>query len=1430
MEKFLMDSVYHAGVDIGSTTIKVAVYDERAVLAYSAYRRHNAMATEALGLLLADIRAKLGEITIKPNFTGSAGIGISEQLDLPFVQEVAASAVFLQKMLPDVRTFIEIGGEDAKIIFFDEQLRPQVRMNGSCAGGTGAFIEQMALFLDVSLEDFGTLARIGRPRHPIASRCGVFAKTDVQSLLSNSVAREDIAASIFHALALQVLASLGCGNEIRGKVLFAGGPLAFLPALVEAFIKILNLDRERDVVSFPQPELIAAMGTAFCCRDSQPVLGIEALQALIGKSWRSALGQEAPSLRPLFQDEEERQAWEARHRRHVAPRRDLADLGDEPCFLGIDSGSTTTKMVLIDARQRVLLDYYSANGGDSLSAARKGMAKFNDLCHRAGKAPFIARTAVTGYGEDLIKAAFGIDDGIVETMAHFRAARTFVPEVSFLLDIGGQDMKALFIREGTVADVQINEACSSGCGSFLETFAGALAYDPAAFAQLACGSTRPFDLGTRCTVFMNSRVRQALREGATVADIAAGLAYAVVKNSLYKVLKLRDHAVLGEHIVVQGGTFCNPAVLRAFELLLGREVVRLDMAAMMGAYGAALTARQHYERGETLSSFQGWEATEAKGSVKTSSFSCRGCENDCQINSLLFATGQSCVFGNRCDRHFTNGGAVKPGVNMVARKLALLFDRSLMPAEPPLLTFGIPRVLNMYDSFPFWCTFLVACGFKVMLSGKSEVRLFEKGVGTIMSDNVCFPAKLVHGHVADLVARGVDRIFYPTVVFEQREYSQALSSYNCPVVTGYPDVIRSAVDPAAGKRSVPMDSPVIGFQAVDLLQKQLYAFVKPFGVGRKKSLRAVEQALEAQATYKTRLQEETNAVITAAEKSGESVLILAGRPYHADPLVNHGIPQLVARLGLHVITEDGLPVNSDENFLDSRILTQWAFTNRMLAAARFVAAGKVSGMMQLTSFGCGLDALAADEAKEIVTNAGRIYALIKIDEIANLGAANIRIRALIESLQEKAAAPLRPTAGTPLNTSFYSGRAKTILIPWFSPFYSPFIPDVFRHFGYNMEMLPPQDKESVEIGLRYVNNDMCYPAVIIIGDVIKAMQSGKYDPDATSVMFTQTFGQCRASNYVPLMGKALKAAGFGEVTVFSLAADSSGLQFPLEIDSRELAKRLSLGLIFVDALSSMVLATLPHEIKPGSTAVLQSQVMAAIADRLDKGEFPPLLKALRDAVAAFNEVEVDDRPLPVIGLVGEIFVKHNSFSNQDMVAWLMAQGVEVVLPSLVNFFTQRFVNEEFNQSVYLDRSFKKRVMSRLLGGYIQHYLRQVESVRRHFRYYRKNGNLRELAVAAGQVTNLANQAGEGWLLPAEMIAMTQNGVEDIICLQPFGCLANHVTGKGVEKRMKALYPRLNLHFLDMDAGTSEVNTINRLHLILEMIKGEHKTARLVKVA
>ncbi len=1402
--------IYRTGIDVGSTTIKLAVYDDTGALVHGAYRRHYALTGETLTAMLAEVRSLLGAVKMDIAFTGSAGMGMAEQLGFPFLQEVIVSADYLQKILPEVCTFIEIGGEDAKIIFFDDQLLPQIRMNGSCAGGTGAFIDQMALLTNVSLDDFGKLAQQGQPVYTMASRCGVFAKTDVQSLLSNCAAKEDIAASIFHALALQVIASLGRGSVIRSKVLFGGGPLTFFPALVDAFIRILHLDKTRDIVFCPRPELIAAAGVALCRGDRKRVLDLEDLMVAMGKVNVPSLEHQEHHLPSLFQSAEEKEDWEARHRRHALPRRDLADIGAEPCFLGIDSGSTTTKMVLIDSDQRVFLDFYTSNDGDPLAAVGKGIASFRERSRLNGKMPHIARAAVTGYGEDLVKAAFGIDDGIVETAAHFRAAKSFEPEVSFILDIGGQDMKALYIRNGAIADVQINEACSSGCGSFLETFAQTLNYDVETFAQLACGQTKPFDLGTRCTVFMNSRVRQALREGATVEDISAGLAYAIVRNSLHKVLKLRDLSTLGEHIVVQGGTFCNPAVLRAFELLLGREVVRPELAGSMGAYGAALTARQNYRPEQGASKFRGCESPAGQIIMKRHSSFCPGCDNRCRLSKATFLTGESWVFGNRCDRQLTSDRRLKPGENLIARKMELLFDRPTCPEGKPLLTYGIPRVLNIYENFPFWCTFLVDCGFKVVLSAGSDMKLFEQGVGTVMSDNICFPAKLAHGHIIDLLSRGVDRIFYPQVVLERQEYPAALDSYNCPIVTGYPDVIRSSINPA-GEYGVPMDSPVVSFQDLRLLEKQLSVFVNPFGVGKKRFRRALDHAVEAQDSYKRQVRGAAAAVMQQA--GNDPVILLAGRPYHADPLVNHGIPELISRQGVHIIPEDGIADEKEENLAGSRILTQWAYTNRIIAAARQVAAGKFSGMIQLTSFGCGLDALAVDEAKEILSRAGKFYSLIKIDEIANPGAAKLRVRALVEAIKEKKPHSERSPASLKASSSV-CGRERTILVPWFSPHYSPLIPKVFQDFGYKLKLLPPQDKTSVETGLRYVNNDMCYPAVIIIGDVIKALQTGNYPLEETAVMLTQTFGQCRASNYVPLMRKSLQAAGLGEVPVFSIAAGETNLDLALDIDTRELIRRLSLGLIFTDALATMTIATMSHEIKRGAAAALHDQVMQEMAGQLNKGKFAPLLGVLKEAVPLFNGVAANLEPKPVIGVLGEIFVKYNAFSNQHLLEWLIDQGFEVVLPSLVGFFTQRFVNEEFNQCAYLKRALKDRVLSRILDLYTYRYLRQVDGILQNFRYYRPNHRPRDLAKETSLVTSMANQAGEGWLLTAEMIAMVRNGIENIICLQPLGCLANHITGKGVEKRMKFLYPGLNLHFLDMDAGASEVNVLNRLHFIL----------------
>jgi len=1419
-----MKASLRVGIDIGSTTVKVVICDAHGSIVFSRYGRHYARTRESIQDMLEEARAALGNIGMDVAVTGSAGMGLAERCGLPFIQEVVASARLIRLRWPQVKTLIEVGGEDSKVVFFDERFHPDMRMNGSCAGGTGAFIDQMATLLGVSISELDDLAAASTARHTIASRCGVFAKTDVQSLLSNHVPREDIAAAVFHAVALQVAATLLRGARVREKVLFAGGPLYFFPQLRRAFMDVLGLDDKTAIVQADHPELIAAIGAALCHGDCACLTDLKGLIDRLDTGTQAI--EKTEKLPPLFVSEEEFCAWQARHDRHVVLRANLNEIGGHDCFLGIDSGSTTTKVVLMDDSDRVVLTHYGPNHGDPIEAARTGLNAVGLQLAQAGIAVKIAGTAVTGYGEDLIKAAFGLDEGVVETVAHFRAAKTFDPDVSFILDIGGQDMKAIFIAEQAINDIQINEACSSGCGSFMETLARSLNYSIDEFAKLALHSRAPFDLGTRCTVFMNSKIKQAQREGALLADIAAGLAYAVVKNSLYKVLKLTDVAVLGEHIVVQGGTFRNPAVLRAFEVLTGREAVRPDMAEIMGAYGAAIIARESYHaRPDRVSSFIGFKSLAEPLHVRREMLHCRGCENNCRIARLHFLGGRAYITGNRCEKCFSNRGRiVKQGRNLVAAKVELLFDRPLSPAGRPRLRFGIPRGLNMYENFPFWCAYLTACGFEVVLSSPSHTELFEKGVAGVMSDNICFPGKLVHGHIHDLIEKGVDRIFYPNVVYEHQEHTNACNSYNCPVVTGYPDIIRNSID-TAGRYGIPLDAPTISFKAPILLERQLAHFVKAFGVGRSRSREAFRQALQAQRRFKEQLRQEAQDLIAHAARCHEPVVVLCGRPYHVDPLINHGIPELLAAFGVHVITEDALPEARREALQHSGVLTQWAYSNRIMAAAEYVGQQENMRMVQLTSFGCGLDAVSIDEVRRILQKNGRTHMLIKIDEITNLGAVKIRLRSFLQTAWGQDTAPDQNSVSVHGQGEACKTIPEKIIIPWVSPLYSPLLEPLFKAYGYQAEVLPPPDKASVERGLTYVNNDVCYPATIIIGDIIKAFQSGRYDPEHTMIILSQTFGQCRASNYLPLMRKALGSAGYGRTEILSISFSSDGLQLKLPIPQREFMRKLALGLIFADALARLYYATAAREKLKGQAAGLHTHYLGLMASQAAQGDFDALLRHLKAAVGTFNKVETTSAQLPVVGVVGEIYVKYNAFANNQIIQWLWGQGVEVVIPSLLGFFTQCFVNDRFDRQAILKNSAKDLVLYSLLEWYVGRFITRVEACMRAFHHYRPAHDLKKLAYKTGRTVSLANQAGEGWLLTAEMIALLDEGVNDIVCMQPFGCLANHITGKGVSQGLKDLYPDANLLYLDMDAGHSEVNLLNRLHCMVMAAREERVMAQ-----
>ena len=1424
---------YYLGIDLGSTTVKLVVLDERFNLVFHRYIRHKARVREVLLDELKVLEEFLKDKKVKVAFTGSASMGLCEELSFPFVQEVVAATYYIKRNYPEVKTFVDIGGEDSKIIFFDQDFRPDMRMNGACAGGTGAFIDQMAGLLNVSVKELNELAGRARNIYPIASRCGVFAKTDVQALLSRKVSKEDIAGSIFYSVALQVISGLCRGRRVERKVLLGGGPLSFCSNLKKTFARVTGLDEQSDLVVDNTPHLIPAKGSVFVPGSVESMDFYEIIRRVEKSLFKNKSQQSKIALPPLFKDIEEFNEWSKRHNKFKIKRvSDKEDYNKGPIFLGVDSGSTTTKMVLIDDSGRIIADFYASNNGDPIGVVRSGFMFFKKKLSFMDIMPKISCSCATGYGESLIKAAYGLHLGLVETMAHFRAACYFEPEVSFILDIGGQDMKAMKVENGVITDIQLNEACSSGCGSFIETFARSLGYTAEEFARIGIKSRTPYDLGIRCTVFMNSRVKQALKEGADVSDISAGLAYSVVKNALYKVLKLKDIEELGEKIVVQGGTFKNPLVLKALENIVGKEVIRPDIVELMGAYGAALYALDEYKKNKNKFIPLFLEDMVEERIFTQKIIHCKGCENRCEVLRLKFKNNRVFYTGNRCERIFNNEleQVDGKGVNLIEVQRKLLFDRNLSPQGSPILTYGIPRALNMYENFPFWCTLLTSLGFRVELSSVSSFSLFEKGINSVMSENICFPAKLVHGHIEDLIQKGVDRIFYPIVVFETEEFEDSINTYNCPVVTGYPDVIKSAVN--TKKYGIEIDSPAISFKNKKLLIDQLYMFFRKYKISYKEVKSSVEKALIEQRRYREELKKSGKELIKQAEANNKRVIVVLGRPYHIDPLINHGIDELLANLGVYVMSERAYPLDGEKLLKDVNVLTQWEYSNILYAVSKKICEMDNVDIVHLTSFGCGPDAVVSDEIKNILQQHNKIYTLIKMDEIANLGAVKIRLRSMLEAISEnktysRSKKYLKKKSFTRVFQK--KDRSRVLIAPYFSPFYSPLIPYAFRPFGYKVEILPPQSEYSLEWGLKSVNNDMCYPAILVAGDIVWAFKSGRYDPKKTGVILTQTGGQCRASNYVALVKKALSSMGYEDVPVVAIANEEINPQPGFELDRKDFFRRIGMGIIFGDCLARMYLATVPRESIKGSAKHLHSKYLKKIGKGIEKGDFAYLLHILERAVEEFNSLPVKDISIPKVGVVGEIFVKYNFFSNQNIIDWLISKGLEVELPPIQNFFAQRFINEAYDQRALFKRSFKDLLSHWILELYSRYYLNKVERIYQRFRFSEREMGLRKLASLTEEVVSLANQAGEGWLLTAEMISMLKRGINNIICLQPFGCISNHITGKGVENRLKEMFPELNLLSIDLDSGTSEVNVLNRLHIMLNQVKEKRQNNSVCKV-
>lgn len=1413
-----MQNIIRAGLDIGSTTAKLVLVDREGRIAHSVYRRHHADILGTAVSLLTEVKEQFGECILRLTVTGSAGMGLAERFLLPFEQEVVSATNLVHAVYPQIKTLIDIGGEDAKMVFFSDEALPDMRMSGNCAGGTGAFIDQMATLLGCTVDEMGELAmQPGTKIHPIASRCGVFSKTDIQNLIARNVSKADVAASVFHAVAVQTVTTLSHGFSVRPEVLFCGGPFAFTPALRAAFISYLGL-REGEYIVPEHASVISAWGAALSPDKGAKPLELSGFIADLQHNDQTGNLVQTHRLEPLFRNEAEMKQWETDTKETHIPRVSLAECDGE-CYLGIDSGSTTTKIVATDAQDRVLYSYYANNEGNPIVAVRKGLQQFLDDTEATGKVIHVKGSCSTGYGEDLLRAALNLDGGIIETIAHYLAARKVAEDVSFILDIGGQDMKALFVENGALYRVEINEACSSGCGSFISAFAGSLRHTVSDFAAMACTAAAPCDLGTRCTVFMNSKVKQFLREGASVSDISAGLAYSVVKNCLYKVLKMKNLSELGGHVVVQGGTMRNRSIVRAFEKLAGVPVSFTDIPELMGAYGCALYAKSQSEAGKKNVTLSQILQTTDYTSRQTQ---CKGCENQCYVTRYTFNSGNVYYSGNKCEKVFTNRGAEsRIGDNVYTQKYDMLFDRSSMSTDSQRLRIGIPRILGMYEEYPFWQALFYECGFDTVLSGPSTMRHYERGVNSVMSDNICFPAKLAHSHILDLIEQKVDRIFYPFTVYEQLDGAQENNSYTCPIVAGYAEVLRSSMNPEKNY-GIPLDSPTVTFKDTKKLEACCAEYLRTLGVPGAQIKKAVGVAVKARNDYQERIKNLNLRLFERGRRRGELTVLLAGRPYHTDPLIQHKLSDMIAGFGVNVISEDIVRDNDEIRIEKTHSVAQWSYVNRILKAAQWVAEqdGQVH-FVQMTSFGCGPDAFLLDEVRAILKRYGKTLTILKIDDVNNIGSLRLRVRSLIESLKFNALSTDRESEQPFVTTKYYTKneRERKLLLPHFSDAHAEVIEALFQAAGYDAETLPKPDGVTVDCGLKYANNEVCYPATLIVGDMVKALESGKYDPERVALVITQTGGQCRATNYLPLLKKAVVDAGFPQVPVISLTSGGT-VESGLKINWFKIAPIALAAFLYGDCMAKFYFASVVRERHKGEAARLRAHYIAEALPYIRKRNADTLFRLLGEAAAAFDGIVVPDRTARQrVGVVGEIYLKLNSFSHKDILHWLAGEGIEVVPPTIVNFFLQTFVNRKVNKKAHLSAgSVVPEFLIDRLYKWADGYVRRANRICGAFRYYVPLGNIFEEAEHASGIITLTAQFGEGWLIAAEMVGYAEAGVNNVVSLQPFGCIANHVISKGIEKRIRDQFPQMNLLFLDFDSGVSEVNVLNRLHLMVNNLK------------
>ena len=1415
-----MKKTVHIGMDVGSTTVKIVVMNEKLEEIYTTYERHFSDTKNTVCKVLEDLVKKYKDNDFTIALTGSGAMSTAKFLDVPFIQEVVACKRAVEKYIPQTDVVIELGGEDAKIIYFGKSI--EQRMNGTCAGGTGAFLDQMASLLNTDTAGLNELAKGYQTIYPIASRCGVFAKTDVQPLLNEGAAKEDIAVSILQAVVNQTISGLACGRPIRGNVAFLGGPLTYLPELRKRFVETLHLTPEQTIVP-EEAHLLVAKGACLDAKDMTPI-SVEKLKSKI-QVLRVSKDTTTQPLKPLFKTNIEYEEFKTRHEKDKVKIKPLSEhKGD--CFVGIDAGSTTSKLVVIDRDGTLLYSSYKSNEGKPLESI---IEMLRELYAVLPEKATIRYSGVTGYGEKLIQTALNVDLNEIETIAHYTAAKKFEPKVTSIVDIGGQDMKYIKLKNNTIDNIMLNEACSSGCGSFIETFAKSLNLSIEEFVNEALSAQNPVDLGSRCTVFMNSKIKQAQKEGYSVGDISAGLSYSVIKNAIQKVMKIRDTKKLGSHIVVQGGTFYNEAVLRAFELIVGRNVIRPDIAGLMGAYGMALLACEQYEANMDME-YKSTLATEEqidKLDIKVSHTRCNGCENHCQLTINKFSNGKRYISGNRCEKGegIVNKNSELP--NLVKYKYERIFDYTpLEEKDAPRGTIGIPRVLNMYEDYPFWFTLFTNLGFRVIISDKSTRKIYEKGIESMPSESVCYPAKLSHGHIISLIEKGIKTIFYPCMPYSRKEFSDANNRYNCPIVISYSEVIKNNVEELK-TNNIKFMNPFLPFESKQLMERMLELDeFKEYKFTKKELKNAIAKAQAEYQKCREDIHNKGKETLEYIEKHNLKGIVLAGRPYHIDPEINHGIDTLITSFGMCVLTEDSV---SDKTLPERplRVVDQWMFHSRLYAAADFVGRHDNLELVQINSFGCGVDAVTTDQVEEILTSFGKMYTLIKIDEVNNLGAVRIRLRSLLASINKRLNAKKDATATGKyeLNRKPFTEEMKeeyTVLFPQMAPIHFEFLEPILKSEGYKAKLLRECTPHTIETGLKYVNNDACYPSIITTGQFIEALESGEYDVNKTALIMSQTGGGCRATNYIGFIRKALKDAGFEQVPVisFNVVGMEKNPGFKLTFS---LVEKLLRGMVYADLLQKMLYKNRAYEKNKGETEKLFNEWMKKAIDLTINGKSKDVSKSIYQIVEDFEKIEWQPNlEKPRVGIVGEILIKYHPFGNNYVAKLLEQEGAEVVLPDFLGFVKFIASNKVISNQM-LKNDYKKAWLFKAAIGLIDVFEKDVKKALENSKKgYLPTSNIWHLADNVKSVLSTGNQTGEGWFLTAEMLEYMENDIPNIVCVQPFACLPNHVVGKGVIKTIRNMYPDANIVPVDYDPGASEANQANRIKLLMTVAKDNLK--------